>query len=84
MKLAVEITLYPLDEKYVSFIKDFIDRLNQNENLLVKTTATCTLVVGEYDYLMQVLQNEFKTTFEAVGQAAFVCKFLNATNMDLG
>ena len=84
MRLAVEISLYPLDQEYVPYIKDFIDRLNANQNLLVETTHTSTLVSGEYDYLMQVLQLEMKTTYEQVGQAVFVCKFLNATKMDLG
>ncbi|GLR70643.1 YkoF family thiamine/hydroxymethylpyrimidine-binding protein [Agaribacter marinus] len=83
MKLAVEITLYPLDQSYVPFIQDFIDRLNTESGLFVNTTHTCTLVAGDYDLVMSVLQREFKTTYEQVGQAAFVCKFLNANNMDI-
>jgi uncharacterized protein YqgV (UPF0045/DUF77 family) len=84
MRLAVEISLYPLDQEYIPYISDFIKRLNTNENLFVETTHTSTLVSGEYDYLMQVMQIEMKKTYEQVGQAIFVCKFLNATKMSLG
>jgi len=83
MQLAVEISLYPLDESYVRYIRDFIERLNKDPNLFVSTTHTCTLVSAEYDYLMAVMQREMKVTYEQVGQAIFVCKFLNASNMDL-
>ncbi|MFC3120343.1 YkoF family thiamine/hydroxymethylpyrimidine-binding protein [Agaribacter flavus] len=83
MKLAVEITLYPLDNAYIGFIQDFIARLNEEPDLYVNTTHTCTLVSGDYDQVMHVLHREFKTTYQQVGQAAFVCKFLNADNMDI-
>lgn len=83
MQLAVEISLYPLDQDYIPYIKDFIDRLNTNPNLMVRTSHTSTLVSGEYSYLMNIMQSEMKASFEQVGQAVFVCKFLNATNMNL-
>lgn len=83
MQLAVEISLYPLDQDYIPYIREFIERLNANEQLMVKTSHTSTLVSGEYSYVMEVMYTEMKTTFEQVGQAIFVCKFLNATNMNL-
>lgn len=83
MRLAVEISLYPLNESYVSYIKDFIERLNTDTKLFVQTSHTSTLVSGQYDYVMAVIQAEMKVSFEQLGQAIFVCKFLNATNMDL-
>ena len=84
MRLAIEISLYPLDQEYIPYIKDFIERLNMNKHLLVETTHTSTLVCGDYDYLMHVIQTEMKKTYEQVGQAVFVCKFLNATQMNIG
>ena len=83
MQLGVEISLYPLHQEYVPFIQDFIDRLNTDKNLRVETSHTSTLVSGEYDYVMSVMQKEMKASFEQVGQAIFVCKFLNATHMNL-
>jgi uncharacterized protein YqgV (UPF0045/DUF77 family) len=83
MKLAVEISLYPLNESYIGYIKDFIERLNTDDELFVSTSHTSTIVSGEYDYVMAVMQKEMKATFTQLGQAIFVCKFLNATQMDL-
>jgi len=83
MRLAVEISLYPLDQNYVPYIREFIDRLNAQEGITVNTSHTSTLVSGEYDHLMQLLQSEMKKTYQQLGQAIFVCKFLNATKMDL-
>jgi uncharacterized protein YqgV (UPF0045/DUF77 family) len=83
MQLAVEISLYPLHQEYVPYIQDFIDRLNTDQHLRVKTSHTSTLVSGEFSHVMQIMQTEMKATFEQVGQAIFVCKFLNATHMNL-
>ena len=81
MKLVVEISLYPLKDVYVQPIQDFIDRLNTYDNLDVCTTWTCTTVAGDYDEVMQVLAKEMRKTHEQVGQAIFVCKYLNGESM---
>ena len=81
MKLVVEISLYPLKDVYIEPIQDFINRLNTHEKLDIQTTWTCTTVAGDYDLVMQVLTKEMQITHEQVGQAIFVCKFLNGTNM---
>jgi uncharacterized protein YqgV (UPF0045/DUF77 family) len=83
MQLAIEVSLYPLDQNYIPHIKGFIERINTYPDLLVNTSHTSTLISGEYDYLMQTVQTEMKATYEQLGQAIFVCKFLNATNMNL-
>lgn len=83
MKLVVEISLYPLANEYIGPIKAFIDRLNSYQSLYVKTGATSTVIAGDNHIVMEILQNEMQATHEEVGQAIFVCKFLNGTNMDL-
>lgn len=83
MKLAAEISLYPLNEAYVSYIKDFIDRLNEDPGLYVSTSHTSTLVSGDYEHVMAVMSREMKKTYSELNQAIFVCKFLNATHMEL-
>nr|WP_136249887.1 hypothetical protein [Ningiella ruwaisensis] len=83
MKLLVEISLYPLAEEYVVPIQDFIDRLNSYGELEVKTSTTNTLVKGNYEFVMDILGREIKRTHEEVGQAIFVCKFLNGTHLDV-
>ncbi len=78
MKISVEISKYPLDEQYISQIKDFIDRLNLHPEITVLTNTMSTQVFGQYDILMSVLNQEIKTSFENFGKMIFVCKFINA------
>ncbi|PJA07271.1 MAG: hypothetical protein COX70_07670 [Flavobacteriales bacterium CG_4_10_14_0_2_um_filter_32_8] len=77
MKTTVEISNYPLNAEYIPPIKNFIDRLNLNKNIQVKTNATSTHIVGDYDEVMAVLQKEIKVSFEKYGKMIFVMKVLN-------
>ena len=81
MKLVAEISMYPLKEQYIPPIQEFIDRLNTYESIKVVTTATSTTVSGEYLPTMQLLAEEMQRSHEKVGQAIFVCKFLNGDKM---
>ena len=49
MRIAVDISLYPLDADFVPPIKDFIERLNRQPGLSVETNAMSTQVAGEHD-----------------------------------
>ena len=77
MQVLVEISLYPLMEQYIQPIKSFIERLNNHRELWVETSATNTLVRGDYQTVMAILGNEMQRTHAEVGQAVFVAKFLN-------
>ncbi|QPG04875.1 hypothetical protein IT774_11955 [Salinimonas marina] len=77
MQVMVEISLYPLMEQYIQPIKGFIERLNCHSDLWVDTSATNTLVRGDYQTVMMILGKEMQQTHEEVGQAVFVAKFLN-------
>lgn len=77
MKLSVEISKYPLHQDYIPFIKGFIDRLNTYNGLNVITNTLSTQIFGDYDLVMQALNNEIKRSYEEFGKAIFVCKFLS-------
>lgn len=77
MKTTIEISNYPLNAEYIPPIKNFIDRLNLNKNIKVKTNATSTHIVGDYDEVMAILQKEIKVSFEKYGKMIFVMKVLN-------
>lgn len=77
MKTTVEISKYPLNADYEPPIIDFIERIKSNENILVKTNATSTHLVGDYDDVMSILNKEMKSSFEKYGKAIFVMKVLN-------
>jgi uncharacterized protein YqgV (UPF0045/DUF77 family) len=76
MRIAVDISLYPLDADYVPPIKDFIDRLNRRPGLRVATNAMSTQVSGEHDEVFAALAAETKTTFASEMRAVFVMKVL--------
>ena len=77
MKLSVEISKYPLHQEYVSFIKNFIKRLNTHTGLTVITNTMSTQIFGEYELVMSVLQQEMILSFEEFGKIIFVCKFIS-------
>ena len=77
MKVAVDISLYPLNEQYIDPIKDVIERLNSYESVEVWTNAMSTQIYGEYDEVMQALHAEIGTTFEHNPKAVFTIRILN-------
>ena len=77
MKVAVDISLYPLDEDFIPPIDDVIGRLNSYERLEVVTNRMSTQLRGDYDDVMAALHKEIGTTFERVPKAVFVIKILN-------
>ena len=77
MRVAVDISLYPIADEFLPPIKDVIERLNANSTVEVETNAMSTQVRGEYDDVMAVLKQEMKQTFEQNPKAVFVIKVLN-------
>ena len=79
MRIAVDISLYPLDPNYVPPIKSFIERLNQYSNLNVQTNALSTQISGEHAHVFEALSKEIGTTFEEQGKRVFVLKVLGGS-----
>ena len=77
MKVAVDVSLYPLDADFVPPIKDVIERLNAHDGLEVWTNAMSTQIVGDYDVVMDALKHEIGTTFDSLPKAVFVMKMFN-------
>jgi uncharacterized protein YqgV (UPF0045/DUF77 family) len=77
MKVAADISLYPLDADFIPPIKDVIERLNAHPGLEVVTNPMSTQVRGEYAAVMAALTAEIGTTFERVPKAVFTIRILN-------
>jgi len=77
MRVAVDISLYPLDEDFIPPIKDVIERLNGYDNIDVVTNPMATQLRGEYDDVMEALKQEIGKTFEQLPKAVFAIKILN-------
>ena len=77
MRVAVDISLYPLDAEFIPPIKDVIKRLNTHTTLEVVTNPMSTQLRGEYDDVMGALNREIRTTFDRHPKAVFAIKILN-------
>ena len=76
MKLTAEISLYPNHQDFIPPIDSFIERLNQYDDVQVQTFPTATIVMGEYDRVMDILKFEMKAHREEHGMGVFVTKFI--------
>lgn len=77
MRVAVDISLYPLDADFIPPVKDVIKRLNDHPGLSVVTNPMSTQLRGEYDDVMAALETEIRTSFEQLPKAVFAIRILN-------
>jgi len=77
MKIAVDVSLYPLSDDFIPPIQDVIERLNQHDSVAVVTNPMSTQLRGEFEDVMAALQQEVQTTFEQTPKAVFTIKILN-------
>ncbi|MDP9089113.1 MAG: hypothetical protein M3O26_10290 [Pseudomonadota bacterium] len=76
MRVAVEISMYPLTGDYRPPIQAFIDRLNTHPGLVVKTNALATQIWGPLDRVMSILTQEMTLSASQATQLVFVMKVL--------
>ena len=76
MKLSAEITMYPLQDKYLPIIENFIDHLKSYKGITLEVFPTCTVVMGNFDDVMQVVSSSIKWSADNKDKAVFVAKFL--------
>jgi uncharacterized protein YqgV (UPF0045/DUF77 family) len=76
MHVSVEISKYPLADEYIGPIKAFLQELAKQPELHIITNTMSTQIFGEYDTVMQALQQCMKWSFERYGKVVFVCKFI--------
>lgn len=80
MEIGVEISLYPLADRFAPEIHDFLTRLAAEGDLKVVTSSLSTQIFGEYEHVFETLRRELRATFESRGErggkAAFVLKVL--------
>jgi len=77
MKTSVEISYYPLNVEFIPHIKDFINRLNNYDEIYVKTNGMSTQVFGDYKNVMNILTNEIEKSFQ-LPHSVFALKIINA------
>ena len=75
MMISVELSYYPLAEDYKPPIREFIARL-QKSGVDVRPNAMSTHLFGEYDDVMDLVNEAIRWSFETHGKAAFVAKYI--------
>lgn len=75
MKLAADISLYPLSEDYIPPIKEIIERFERYPELEVRKNALSTQLFGDYDAVMKAIHTEMARTF-TTHKAVMVVKFI--------
>ena len=65
MKISVEITLAPFEEKYKDKIKNFIISIRES-GFTFKETPLSTHIYGEYTSLMYFLTKSMQESFEEI------------------
>lgn len=77
MNTSVEISYYPLNEEFIPHILDFIKRLKQHPEIVVKTNGMSSQVFGKYQEVMAILTSEIGKSFE-LPHSVFILKIVNA------
>ena len=78
MKASIDISMYPLDKDYKTFILDYIERLKSYDDITVVCNTISTQVFGEYDRLMEIFTTENKISMELNPAMVIVSKLINA------
>ena len=64
MQVSIDVSLYPLNDKFIPPINDFISELQKNDNIEVRSNSMSTQLFGDFDDLMSILKIEIEKTFK--------------------
>lgn len=76
MRIAVEMSLYPLADEFIPPILDFIARLKAHPRLAIVTNSMSTQVSGDLDDVFDALRAEIAVTFASPRRSVLVMKVL--------
>ena len=77
MDISVEVSLYPLDRKYLSRIDEFIKRLYSYDSIEVRTNPMSTQIFGDYEIIMKILKTEIRNIFSKKVDSVLNLKIIN-------
>ena len=77
MQVSIDISLYPLNEKFIPPIDDFISDLKKYDNIEVRTNSISTQLFGDLDDLMSILKIEIEKTFKKEINSVLNIKIVN-------
>ena len=77
MQVSIDVSLYPLNEKFILPIDEFIDDLKKYNNIEIRTNSMSTQLFGEFDDLMSILKIEIEKTFKKEINSVLNLKIVN-------
>ena len=81
MEISVELTLTPLQDTYEEKIVKFIKNLRAS-GLTVIENPLSTQVYGEYDKVMNIIQEELKNAFDDMDNGLLYMKVVKTNRSD--
>jgi uncharacterized protein YqgV (UPF0045/DUF77 family) len=81
MNISVELTLTPLQDNFEEHIINFIKKLRVS-GLTVLENPLSTQVYGDYDTVMEFLQQEIKESFELMENGLLLMKIVKTDRSD--
>ena len=82
MKMTADISMYPLREDFIPPIDAVIEKLNSFDNVKVETFATATVLVGDFDAVMDAIKTTLSWSYSEFGTAVFVAKLIPGYSPD--
>lgn len=77
MQISVELTFSPLQDDFEEHIINFIKKL-RDSGLTILENPLSTQVFGDYDAIMNLLQNEIKEAFELMDKGLLFMKVVKS------
>ena len=78
MRITTELSLYPMQEEFLSKIETFIRAVDGASGLEVTVNQMSTQLRGELHDVMRAVEGALAASFELGGPQVLVAKFLNA------
>lgn len=66
-----------MDKNYSVFIREFLDRMQNQQGIKMKVNEMSSFICGEYDEVMNALTKELKKSFDQHGVKIGVLKLIN-------
>lgn len=77
MQINIEISYYSLTDDFKTPVREFIEVLSRNDKFSITPGAMSTYVEGDFDELMNVLNNDMRNLMEKY-PSVFCLKISNA------
>ena len=68
--------MYPLEDKYLPIIENFIEHLKSYNDIKLEVFPTSTVIVGDFDTVIGILSSSIKWSVNNKDKAVFITKFL--------